>query len=145
MDNNPQWKFIETLNYGSYNVKVYSDEQQGLILYQYFTRDNGFCDYSYLAYTNEVAKQLLEQVGIQTYDSGEGTLGIKNIDGSSTIMFGAGKKEIDKLVEKYSIQQKINQTIKQDEIYKNSPMTITDYLTGLSILSSVFLIYWLIS
>lgn len=68
MDNNPQWKFIETLNYGSYNVKVYSDEQQGLILYQYFTRDSGFCDYSY-----------------------------------------------------------------------------TDYLTGLSILSSVFLIYWLIS
>lgn len=88
---NPNWVREEDLDYGDYVVQVFVDNNNGKILYEYYDkRHKSFCEYSYVAYTNEKAKQLLADVGIETYDSGQGTLGVKIPGEGSTIMFGAG-------------------------------------------------------
>lgn len=145
MDNIPQWKFIETLNCGSYNIEVYSDEQQGLILYEYFTKESDFCEYSYVAYTNEKAKQLLADVGVETYDSGQGTFGIKLPGEGCTIMFGAGKKEIDRLVDKYSNISKQEAQYQKILSEKNDPMQSKHYITLVGFIIMVTGILWLFS
>lgn len=144
---NARWKKEKDLVYKDYVVRVFTDKENGKIRYEYYLDDSmgTFCDYSYVVYTNEKAKQLLAEVGIETYDSGQGTLGVKIPGKGSTIMFGAGVTEIDKMVEKYAREIKQENEQRLEFLRKKKPMQIKDYLTLIAFLVTVSSLLWLFS
>lgn len=140
-------KFVAsgTIDQGNILIKSYINDARGLIRYDYYENGDGLL-YSYLSYTNEEAKRRLESEGIETYDGGCGTFGVRIPGGGSQLLFGPSVKAVNEIIESSKeLKRNLEFEWRQDNKEKFNPLSWKDWGAVLLMIVVLSLLYYIFS